>query len=125
MQNDDGGFPYWRHGDQSDPFNSIQSTQALLLAERYGYAGSADAASQSCDQPRAALPARHGRQAARERAPQTRDTLDAYALAVRALAKDPASSAADAMVTSRAAALPMDAVAWLLPVVSAPQRRRC
>ena len=123
MQNADGGFPFWQRGDQSDPFNSAQATQALLLAERYGYAGSADAAVRAAIN--RALPYLRDMDAKLPASvtPQTRDIINAYALAVRALANDPVSSAADAMVTSRAAALPMDAVAWLLPVVSAPQRR--
>ncbi len=32
LQNDDGGFPYWRHGQESIPFNTIHVAHALQRA---------------------------------------------------------------------------------------------
>ena len=32
MQNNDGGFPYWRRGRESIPYNTVQATHALVLA---------------------------------------------------------------------------------------------
>ncbi|MCJ7703506.1 MAG: MG2 domain-containing protein [Anaerolineales bacterium] len=37
MQNWDGGFPYWRHGQESIPFNTIHAAHALQMATRKGY----------------------------------------------------------------------------------------
>lgn len=37
LQNGDGGFPYWRRGQDSIPFNSIHVAQALIRAEQKGF----------------------------------------------------------------------------------------
>jgi uncharacterized protein YfaS (alpha-2-macroglobulin family) len=37
LQNLDGGFPYWRHGQESIPFNSIHVAHALQRAELKGF----------------------------------------------------------------------------------------
>ena len=37
MQNGDGGFPYWRHGQESIPFNTIHVAHALQRAEQKGF----------------------------------------------------------------------------------------
>lgn len=37
MQNADGGFPYWRRGQESIPFNTIHVAHALQRAELKGY----------------------------------------------------------------------------------------
>lgn len=118
MQNDDGGYPYWTKGDKSQPFNSIQATQALLVAKANGFDGSSaarrDAAVQRAlpylEKIDAALPAEASR--------QTRDVINAYALAVRSAAGQSVTGAADKLAAERGAALPISAVAWLLPVVS-------
>ena len=91
--------------------------QALLVAKAHGFVGNAQATTK-------ALPYLHaidGRLPSTTSA-QTRDSIDAYALSVRALASDPVGAAADSMVASRGGALPLDAVAWLLPLVSASNR---
>lgn len=120
MQNDDGGFAYWEKGEDSDPFNSIQAVQALLLAEKYGYAGSAQGSASSAvtkglpylEDIDGKLPSGTSQ--------QTRDTTNAYALSVRAIAgQSSVVDDADQLVADRGDALPMDAVGWLLPVVSA------
>ncbi|MGD2162545.1 MAG: alpha-2-macroglobulin family protein, partial [Anaerolineales bacterium] len=38
MQNGDGGFPYWRRGQESIPFNTIHVAHALQRGELKGYA---------------------------------------------------------------------------------------
>ncbi|MGI8415913.1 MAG: alpha-2-macroglobulin family protein, partial [Nakamurella sp.] len=113
LQNDDGGFAYWQHGEKSDPFNSIQATQALLVAAEHGSKVGKDnlaRAQQYLTKIDSHIPA--------EASQQTKDTLRAYALRVRMQGghRDPA--AADAMVAERGSKLPLDAVAWLLPVVT-------
>ena len=37
MQNSDGGFPYWRHGFESIPFNTIHVAHALQRARQKGF----------------------------------------------------------------------------------------
>ena len=117
QQNDDGGFPYWQRGDDSGPFNTVQVVQAMVLAKARGFAGDATATTKALPYLRAIdskLPA--------TTTAQTRDIVDAYALAVRALAGESVTATADGMVTARGAALPLDAVAWLLPLVSTANR---
>jgi len=112
LQNDDGGFPYWKHGEKSDPFNSIQATQALLVAATYGSAVPKDnlaRAQQYLTKIDAVIP--------KSASQSTRDTLRAYALNVLMQAGHRDAGAAQALVTERGPALPLDAVAWLLPVL--------
>ena len=123
LQNADGGFGYWQRGDGSDPFNTVRAVQALIVARRAGYIGSTPGGAVDAAV-RAALPYLRDIDShlPAQTSQQTRDTIDAYALTVRSQAGDDVVAAADAMVTDRGAALPMDAVGWLLPVVSAAQR---
>ena len=41
IQNDDGGFPFWRRGDRSWPYVSIHVAHALERAQAKGFAGPA------------------------------------------------------------------------------------
>jgi uncharacterized protein YfaS (alpha-2-macroglobulin family) len=115
LQNDDGGFPYWQHGDTSDPFNSIQATQALLVGKGYGAAVPAAQISRAT-----AFLTAIDKHIPKDASQATRDTLHAYALRVRMQSGDRDAAAAEALVSDRSAALPLDAVAWLLPVVQDP-----
>lgn len=124
LQNSDGGFASWQRGDDSDPWGSVQVVQALLVADRSGYAGDTEAAISRAVAK--ALPYLRDIDAhlPSGTSQQTRDTMDASAIAVRARAGDAGTSAdADNMVADRGAALPLDAVGWLLPVVSTAQRQ--
>lgn len=113
LQNDDGGFAYWRHGEKSDPFNSIQATQALLVASVHGF----DVPKENLARAQQYL-TKIDSQIPAEASQQARDTLRAYALRVRMQGGHRDSAAADAMVAERGSKLPLDAVAWLLPVVT-------
>ena len=112
MQNDDGGFPYWLRGRPSEPFNTIHATHALIVARDAGYAVPADAITRGVD----ALgvieqffdP---------ELDEQARWTLRAYALNVRALAGQADPAAAQALYADGGDELPLDALAWLWPVI--------
>ncbi len=124
LQNSDGGFPYWEKGEKSDPFDSVQVVQSFLIAHKYGYGGSTKGALAAAV--KQALPYLDSidNRLPDGTTPQTRDSMNAYALAVRFLAGDKAAvTEADQRVDSRGAALPLDAVAWLLPVVSAAPRQ--
>ena len=123
LQNSDGGFPYWTHDDRSDPFNSVQVVQALLLADKRGYTGTAHTAVAAAVHKAGPYLREVDQKLPAGTSQQTRDTLNAYALAVRAAAGDTtAAAAAGQLVTTRGAALPMAAVAQLLPLVAQTQR---
>ncbi len=113
LQNDDGGFPYWRHGDKSDPFNSIQSTQALLVAVDQGFVVSKDSLDRA-DQYLAGMNSHIPADASQA----TKDTLRAYALNVRMQAGHRDAAGAQRLAAERGDQLALDAVAWLLPVVT-------
>ena len=108
VQNDDGGFPYWRKYDEVSPFSTIQATHALLLARDRGYAVppfALEMALAYIGDIEQHIPSYYGQ--------HERDTISAYALWVRALAgqRDPAK--AERLYTERGAELGVDAIAWL------------
>ncbi len=118
LQNDDGGFAYWRRGDISDAFNSIQSTQALLFAVKQGLSVPPDSLSRAqdfLDNITSHFPSGASQ--------ATKDTLLAYALNVSMQAGHPNAASAAALVSQRGVELPLDAVAWLLPAVTDPAAR--
>jgi alpha-2-macroglobulin len=111
LQNDDGGFPFWRRYERSEPYNTIQAAHALLLAKQNGYAVPQDsidrALSYLSDIESYYLP---------EYSEETRDTLSAYALYVRMLAGDRDTSKAADLYERRGDEMPLDALGWLWPV---------
>ncbi len=112
LQNGDGGFAYWQLGKPSDPYNTIQATHALVVAEAGGFdvpQSAIDSALGFLADIEQRIPVEYGQDA--------RDTLSAYALNVRMLAGDRDPAKADTLFESRRAALPLDAIAWLWPVV--------
>jgi alpha-2-macroglobulin len=112
MQNDDGGFPYWLRGRPSEPFNTIQATHALLVARDAGYVvpGAAiDRGLGALTNIEQFFPA--------ELDQPTRWTLRAYALHVRARAGQADPAAAQALYDEAGDELPLDALAWLWPVI--------
>jgi len=113
MQNDDGGFPYWQKGDVSEPFNSIQATQALAVANKHGFSVNAEVL-QRADSYLSSINQHIDKTASQS----TRDMLRAYALNVRMLAGHRDTKGAESLATDRGNALALDAVAWLLPVVA-------
>lgn len=124
LQNADGGFPYWTQNELSDPFNSVQVVQALLLADRHGYTGAAHAAVAAAVGKAGPYLRDVDQKLPATTTQQTRDTLNAFAFAVRSLAGDAtAAPAAGLLVTARGAALPMAAVAFVLPIVTAAPRQ--
>lgn len=112
MQNDDGGFPYWQRGRPSEPFNTVQALHGLIVARDAGYTVPEATIARGTD----AL-ANIEQFFAAELDEPTRWTLRAYALHVRALsgAADPA--AASALYEKSGDELPLDALAWLWPVI--------
>ncbi len=114
MQNEDGGWPVWRRGQRSWPFYSIHATNALQRAKQKGY-----------DVPQATLEPALGYLRDIERHypadyPQdVRQTLTAYALNVRKQLGDADPASARALIQEAGLEkLSLEAVGWLLPVLS-------
>ncbi len=115
LQNDDGGFAYWQRSARSEPFNSLQAAQALVAARDAGYTvprPAIDRALAFAVDIESHIPAEYGQNA--------RDTISAYAVNVRMRAGDRDSVKAKALFDRHGELLPLDAVAWLWPVIDDP-----
>jgi hypothetical protein len=114
LQNDDGGFGFWRRGDSSWPYVSIHAAHALVRAKGKGFPVPDEVLERShiylleIDRH---IPADYG--------PEVRRTLRAYALSVRALLgeADPAA-ARDLVREAGVEGLSFEALGWVLPVLS-------
>ena len=113
MQNEDGGFPYWRRGFESIPFNTIHVAHALYRAQSKGYEVPADMQQRAMDYLKDIenhYPYWYSQ--------HTRWTLSAYALYVRNLTGDRDSAKALRMLNEAGLDnLPMEAIGWLWPVL--------
>ena len=108
MQNDDGGWPWWRRGDESQPFVSVQVAHALVVAEGAGYRVPPDTLARALDHVaniEQHLPA--------DFPEPERDAVRAYALWVSELAGRPDQAKAAEMFADRGDELQVDAIAWL------------
>jgi len=113
LQNYDGGFPYWRHGNDSIPFNTIHVAHAMARAEQKGFSVPAGMRSQALEYLRnieSHYPAWYSQ--------HTRQVLSSYAVYVRNLFgdRDPQKALKiynDAGLEN----LPLDAVGWLWPTL--------
>ncbi|HZB40418.1 MAG TPA: alpha-2-macroglobulin family protein, partial [Ilumatobacter sp.] len=112
LQNDDGGWSWWARGLESSPWQSIQSTHALVLAEHAGY-----------DVPDATLSAALAFLADIEShipsdcSREVRTALRAYAIHVRTLAGDRDVTKATSIYDESGDDLQLDAMAWLWPSI--------
>ena len=115
MQNDNGGFGFWRRGEQDWPYLSIHVAHALTRAKEKGY----DVPQSMLDRSKSYLrsieshiPKRYGRDA--------RNSLIAYALYVRARMNDADAPRARRLIAENGLEkLSLEAVGWLLPTLSA------
>ncbi len=114
MQNEDGGFGFWRRGDESWPYVSIHVAHSLVRAKEKGF----DVPQEMLDKSKAYLrgieqriPTYYG--------PKTRQALIAYALYVRARMNDrDAGRARRLMAETGLEKLSLEATGWLLSVLS-------
>ncbi len=113
LQNYDGGFPYWRRGQESIPFNTIHAAHALQQAREMDFAvpedmwGSSLAYLQDIE---SHYPSYYGK--------RTRQTLSAYALYVRQLMGDRDVDKARRLLNEDPLEeLPLDAIAWIWQVL--------
>ena len=112
LQNDDGGFAYWRKYDEVDPFITVQATHALVLARDTGYAVPAPAlqlALAYLADIESHFPSYYG--------PQERVAVSSYALWVRNLAGDRDAGKAEHLYDQQRDDLAVDAMAWLWSVI--------
>ncbi|MEK6752073.1 MAG: alpha-2-macroglobulin family protein [Chloroflexota bacterium] len=113
MQNFDGGFPYWRRGFESSPFNTIHVAHALFRAQQKGFDIPVEMQQNALIYLRdieSYYPSWYGA--------ETRRTLSAYALYVRDLTGDRDSQKAEKLLNSAGLEnLSMEAIGWLWPVI--------
>jgi len=114
MQNDDGGFAFWRRGEMSWPYLSIHVAHALVRAKAKGY-----------DVPQAMLDkSKNYLRNIEQHIPKyyghvARGALVAYALNVRNQMGDRDSAHARRLIADEGLdKLSLEAVGWLLPVLS-------
>jgi len=114
LQNSDGGFPYWRHGQESIPFNTIHAAHALQRAKLKGFDVPPEMLSQALgylQQIESHYPAWYSQ--------RTRWVLSSYALYVRNLMGDRDSSKAASIIDQAGLEnLPLDSIGWLWTVLS-------
>jgi uncharacterized protein YfaS (alpha-2-macroglobulin family) len=118
LQNEDGGFPYWRRGFESSPFNTIHVTHALLRARQKDFAVPPEMLQSALGYLRdieSHYPSWYSQ--------ETRWTLSAYALYVRNLAGDQDAAKAERLLSEAGLdKLSMEAIGWLWPVIQAPDQ---
>ena len=112
LQNYDGGFGWLSRDGVSHPYSSIQAMHALVTASDNGF----DVP------PRVMADGRRYLQDIERRIPDhysrsSRDMLTAYAIRVRSLDGEQVAGDARGLWRRRGEALPLDALAWLWPVV--------
>jgi uncharacterized protein YfaS (alpha-2-macroglobulin family) len=112
LQNYDGGFPYWRRGQDTIPFNTIHAAHALQRAALMGFEVPEEMRQGVLDVLRNIedyYPPYYSR--------RTRQTLSAYALYVRHLMGDRDLAKAHRLYEEASLEeLPIEAIAWLWQV---------
>jgi uncharacterized protein YfaS (alpha-2-macroglobulin family) len=113
MQNFDGGFPYWRRGFESSPFNTIHVAHALFRAQEKGFDVPTEMQQNALVYLRDIenyYPSWYDQ--------DTRWTLSAYALYVRDLTGDRDARKAEALLDEAGLDnLSLEAIGWLWSVI--------
>jgi len=115
LQNDDGGFPFWRRGDESWPYVSIHVAHALQRAKEKGFPVPDRTLSRARD-----YLVNVERHIPRAYGPDLRRTIVAYALHVRARMGDRDVARARGLLSEAGVEkLSFEALGWILPLLSA------
>ena len=112
LQNYDGGFGWLTRDGDSHPYSSIQAMHALVIARRNGFevpSGMMERGHRYLRDIESKIPSWYSR--------RSKDMLTAYAIRVRSLDGIHVGNAARDLWARRGEALPLDALAWLWPVV--------
>ncbi|MEI8131826.1 MAG: alpha-2-macroglobulin family protein [Leptolinea sp.] len=113
LQNSDGGFPYWRRGQESIPFNTIHTAHALQRAKLKGFDVPQEMQQSLLEYLRQIETHYPDWYSLR-----TRQTLSAYALFVRDLMADKDAEKAMALIDEAGLEkLDLDAIGWLWKVL--------
>jgi alpha-2-macroglobulin len=114
MQNDDGGFGFWRRGDEAWPYLGIHVAHALQRAKEKGFdvpASMLDRSKKYLRDIEQHIPNRYG--------PYPRRALIAYSLYVRNLMGDKDSAKARRLIAEAGLdGLSLEAIGWLFSVLS-------
>ena len=115
LQDEDGGFPFWRHGDPSFPYVSVHVAHALVRAKSKGFT----VPESMLDNSKSYLRAIESKIPA-EYSVESRRAIQAYALYVRALMDDRDSPKARKLIGDAGGVekLSLESLGWLLPVLS-------
>ena len=120
LQNDDGGFGFWRRGEESWPYVSIHVAHALQRAREKNFPVPADMLEKSKRYLRDIerhIPSNYG--------PEARHALVAYALYVRNRMGDRDAGRARRLIKEAGLEnLSLESVGWLLPVLSGDPNSR-
>ncbi len=115
MQNGDGGFGFWRRGDESWPYLSIHVAHALQRAKEKGFNAPPEMLEQSKQYLRAI----------EQRIPhwysaESRRTLIAYALYVRNRMGERDAAKARSLIDQAGGVekMPLEALGWMMPVLT-------
>jgi uncharacterized protein YfaS (alpha-2-macroglobulin family) len=115
LQNDDGGFGFWRRGEKSFPYVSIHIAHALVRAQSKGFIVPEEMLKRSQNYLREIekkIPA--------EYSPESKRAIQTYALYVRALAKDRDAAKARKLIADAGGIekLSLESLGWLLSAIS-------
>ncbi|HYP01473.1 MAG TPA: alpha-2-macroglobulin family protein, partial [Pyrinomonadaceae bacterium] len=115
LQNEDGGFDFWRRGNRSVPYVSVHVAHALVRAGSKDFAVPAEMLSKSQNylrQIESKIP--------RDYSTESKRAIRAYALYVRALMKDRDTARARRLIAEAGGVekLSIESLGWLLPVLS-------
>jgi uncharacterized protein YfaS (alpha-2-macroglobulin family) len=114
MQNEDGGFGFWQRGDESWPYVSIHVAHALQRAKEKGF----DVPDEMLKKSKAYL-AGIEKHIPSYYSPESRRAVIAYALNVRLRMGDRDAARARRLIAEAGLdKLPLEAVGWLLPLLS-------
>lgn len=115
LQNDDGGFGFWRQGDRSFPYVSVHVAHALVRAKNKDFSVPEETFTNSHNYLR-----QIEQRIPTDYSPESRRAIQAYALYVRMLMKDRDAAKARKLLADAGGVdkFSLESLGWLLPVLS-------